>query len=532
MSRAIRSDTLNLNVWPSDWRGNWGNSNEGKLYDLFASKEGQMMLRSMSNDGNAHMTQNRINTFTSYIRNQVINMTEYRHYVTNISQAFFHVKYEDICENYLDDALKNLNKEFQKATKGFTTDQMLMRPSYAYDQKTGQRLSGMIRHDDKVEKTFQKFATEYTDILNKAASMFALSYVKANIGQLQHNSLDGLSDLINYENQYYRRNTFFTGMGHSGYGVLPTEAKNWFLSLIKNPKAFWETYDSLTLYQAALFFAAFTEVRKNNPQIKTYAVTNISAYQQRVYFFSEDYKLCRKKNTTFYAIDNFIDVPMNAIKKLNNAYVPEALKKYEEIAKKTGEEQSKQIAEAKEFVKNVPTIYAEYWKKMIQHFYSSQDLDTIGVAYATLLWGREGIQTGSRGIDEETQKLYAKVINYMSDNPVNHPNVPKSVKLYFGSNYYGLQAHVSYTFERGYPYDEGLETNFTTQTIEKIMEMGVPQYLYAPLREKYTEIHDFTNQNFNNQLQGYARQIMQVENNRQATLDSLREAWAKCQNWV
>ena len=544
MSRAIRSDTLNLFVWPSKYVGqSWANTDAGKLFVLF-NKHSQKI---MGQNPEANQIYQRLNSFFSMVRNPITNQTDYASHTNTIGSAYFVSQFEEIQQNYLDDALNNLKKEFQKETKGFTEEQMALTPSYAYDQKTGQQLSGMIRHDAKVEETFQKFAGKYKEIMDKAASMFNLkSNVSANLGYLYNNSLESLSALISRELQPYQASNLFNGVysyrysNHSLY-ELAKPVQDWFSSLIKNPKTFWENdYGGHReqLYNAVLFFAAFTEFRKNNPDVKTYGVTNVSTYQQKAYFFREEPKDCKKKNTRFYAIENFPVVSMGIVEKLNNAYIPEALKKYTEAEKKATADEAVKIKSAQKIAKKLPKLYADYWKKMIQHFYSAQDLDTVGLAYAVLLWKRDGLIDIQGQITEEMQKNWGNIQAYLLDKPFEVKDLPSSIR-YVGisSNYNGFQFTANYSISAEYwndaQYQElGLKRDYNADAMKEILDMGVPSYLAAPMRDQLRTIHNYHNNIFNSQLQGYARQIMQVENGRTSTMERINVAWNSAQKWV
>lgn len=544
MSRAIRSDTLNMSVWPSKYVGqSWANTDAGKLYILFNNNS----RRILSQDSEAAQIYQRLNAFHSFIRNPINDQTDYANYMNVIGHSYFLVKFDEIKQNYLDDALKNLKKEFQKATKGFTPEQMALAPSYVYDQKTGQRLSGMMRHDAKVEETFQKFAGKYKEIMDKAASMFDIkSNVGANLGYLYNNSLEGLSSYIDREMKSYQVSSYFNGVyshRYSDYGQhnLAQPIQDWFISLIKNPKDFWENDyggNQLSLYQAVLFFAVFTEFRKNNPDVKTYGVTNTSAYQSKVYFFRQEPQDCKKKNTSFYAIDKFPVVSMGMVEKLNNAYIPEALKKYTEADKKATAEEAEKIKSAQKFSTRIPKLYADYWKKMIQHFYSAQDLDTVGLAYAALLWKNQGLIDIQGQITAETQKDWAKIVSYLYDKPFEVKDVPSSINwVDMSANYNGFNFAVSYSISAEYWSHQhyqslGLKTDYNDDAMKEILDMGVPSYLSGPMREQFRTIQQYYDNNFNSQLQGYARQIMQVENNRTATLERINGAWSSAQKWV
>ena len=543
MSRAIRSDTLNMSVWPSKYVGqSWAKSDAGKLYGLLNTNN-QRIMQQIPESGQIYQ---RLNSLVSFIRNPITHQTQYMNYINTISYAYFTSQFEEIKQNYLDDALNNLKKEFQKETKGFTEEQMALTPSYAYDQKTGQRLSGMMRHDAKVEETFQKFADKYKEIMDKAASMFNIkSNIGANLGYLYNQSLDGLYQTISKEMQPHHVSNYFNGVYSYRYtdsNELAKPIQDWFISLIKNPKKFWETEPPYTtgydLYNAVLFFAAFTEFRKNNPNVKTYGVTDISTYQSRVYFFSQEPENCKKKNTKFYAIEKFPVVSMGIVEKLNNAYIPEALKEYTEADKKATADEAMNIKSAQKFVKRLPKLYADYWKKMIQHFYSAQDFDTVGLAYAILLWKRDGHIEAAGDTTEETQKNWNKVQAYLLDKPFEVKDLPSSIRyVSISANYNGFNFSVNYSISVQYWSEQqyqllGLKTNYNDDAIKEILDMGVPSYLAAPMREQFLKIRQYHDNNFNSQLQGYARQIMQVENNRTNTMERINGAWNSAQKWV
>jgi len=540
MSRAIRSDTLNMSVWPSKYVGqSWVKSDAGKLYGLLNTNN-QRIMQQIPEAGQIYQ---RLNSLVSFIRNPITLQTGYENYTNSIAQVYFVSQFEEIKQNYLDDALNNLKKEFQKETKGFTEEQMSLTPSYAYDQKTGQRLSDMMRHDAKVEEKFQKFADKYKEIMDKAASMFN---IKSNVSvkysyHLNNQSLDGLYDTISREMKSYHVSTYFNGV----YSYRYTDFKNfglakpiqdWFISLIKNPKEFWE--NGSELYDAVLFFAAFTEFRKNNPKVKTYGVTDISTYQSRVYFFSQEPENCKKKNTRFYPIEKFPVVSMGIVEKLNNAYIPEALKEYREADKKATADEAIKIKSAQKFVKRLPKLYADYWKKMIQHFYSAQDFDAVGLAYAILLWKHDGHIEATGTTTEETQKHWKKVQAYLLDKPFEVKDLPSSIRyVRVSANYNGFDFSVNYSISAQYWSEQqyqslGLKTNYDDDAMKEILDMGVPSYLSTPMRDQLTKIRQYHNNNFNAQLQGYARQIMQVENNRTNTMERINGAWNSAQKWV
>jgi len=124
------------------------------------------------------------------------------------------------------------------------------------------------------------------------------------------------------------------------------------------------------------------------------------------------------------------------------------------------------------------------------------------------------------------------------DKPFEVKDLPSSIRyVRVSANYNGFDFSVNYSISAQYWSEQqyqslGLKTNYDDDAMKEILDMGVPSYLSTPMRDQLTKIRQYHNNNFNAQLQGYARQIMQVENNRTNTMERINGAWNSAQKWV
>ena len=133
-----------------------------------------------------------------------------------------------------------------------------------------------------------------------------------------------------------------------------------------------------------------SEIKKNNPQVKTIGITNLSAYNQQSYYFKEDLNQCRKKNTTFYDFTAFPDLTATQIDNVRT--LMEGLKE-KILAKIDGEYATfsdTQAVDMENFYKDAEQaqkIMVDYFKAMIQQAYKEKKEDYIAALYGNYLAG-------------------------------------------------------------------------------------------------------------------------------------------------
>ena len=262
-----------------------------------------------------------------------------------------------------------------------------------------------------------------------------------------------------------------------------------------------------------------SEIKKNNPQVKTLGITNISAYNQQSYYFKEDVNQCRKKNTSFYdftAFPSLSQTQMDNVKTLMESLKSKIMTKidgeYAAFAKTQAVDMEKFYKDAEQAQK----IMVQYWKDMIQKAYKEGKTDYIAALYGNYL----------AGFPYQDYNIREWLGDYMTANPITNEMTHGAI-LHFRPEHY---IAVSIQYQGVYTNDEKFTqtiNDFSENVKHEILSLGIPAYISAPLRQQFYDRRTAIDERFNQYLQSYAAQIQQNENNRRKELDDTNEALNK-----
>lgn len=259
-----------------------------------------------------------------------------------------------------------------------------------------------------------------------------------------------------------------------------------------------------------------SEIKKNNPQVKTLGITNLSAYNQQSYYFKEDVNQCRKKNTSFYDFTAFPDLSTTQIDNVRT--LMESLK-VKIIAKIDGEYAAfadTQVVDMENFYKDAEQaqkIMVDYWKAMIQQAYKEKKEDYIAALYGNYL----------AGFPYQDYNIREWLGDYMTANPITREMTHGATLNFHPQNYIA----VSIQYNGAYTNDEQFNktiSGFSDNVKHEILSLGIPTYISAPLRQQFYDRRALIDERYNQYLQSYARQIQENENKRRQELDETNEA--------
>ena len=262
-----------------------------------------------------------------------------------------------------------------------------------------------------------------------------------------------------------------------------------------------------------------SEIKKNNPQVKTLGITNLSAYNMQSYYFKEDVNQCRKKNTTFYdftAFPSLSQTQMDNVKTLMESLKSKIMTKIDgEYAAFT----KTQAVDMENFYKDAEQaqkIMVQYWKNMIQQAYKEKKEDYIAALYGNYLVG----------FPYQDYNIREWLGDYMTANPITEEMTHGAILNFYPQNYIA----VSISYQGAYTNDEKFNqtiNDFSENVKHEILSLGIPAYISAPLRQQFYDRRASIEQRYNGYLQGYATQIQQNENKRRQELDETNEALNK-----
>lgn len=249
-----------------------------------------------------------------------------------------------------------------------------------------------------------------------------------------------------------------------------------------------------------------SEIKKNNPQVKTLGVTNLSAYNQQSYYFKEDVNQCRKNNTTFYDFTAFPSLTKPQLDKVKLLMVSLKSKIMATIDSEYAAFGKTQAVDMENFYKDAEQaqkIMVQYWKNMIQQAYKEKKEDYIAALYGNFI----------AGFPYQDSTIREWLDNYMTANPITNMMTHGATLSFYPRNYVDIRI--------GYPgvysNDEKLHktiSDFSNNVKHEILSLGIPAYISSPLRQQFADRRKSIEQRYNANLQAYAAQIQQNENRR------------------
>ena len=271
--------------------------------------------------------------------------------------------------------------------------------------------------------------------------------------------------------------------------------------------------------QSIMGVVYLSEIKKNNPQVKTLGITNLSAYSQKSYYFKEDVNQCRKKNTSFYdftAFPSLSQTQMDNVKTLMESLKPKIMAKIDSEYAAFVKTQSVDMENFYKDVEQAQKIMVQYWKNMIQQAYKEKKEDFIAALYGNFV----------AGFPYQDSNIREWLDNYMTANPITNEMTHGAILNFHPQNYVA----VSISYQGAYTNDEKFNqtiNDFSENVKHEILSLGIPAYISAPLRQQFYDRRDAIDERYNYNLQSYAAQIQRNENNRRKELDETNEALNK-----
>jgi len=260
-----------------------------------------------------------------------------------------------------------------------------------------------------------------------------------------------------------------------------------------------------------------SEFKKNNPQVKTLGITNLSAYNQQSYYFKEDVNQCRKKNTSFYDFTAFPDLSTTQIDNVKT--LMESLK-VKIIAKIDGEYAAfadTQAVDMENFYKDAEQaqkIMVDYWKAMIQQAYKEKKEDYIAALYGNYL----------AGFPYQDYNIREWLGDYMTANPITKVMTHGATLNFHPHNYVAISIQYNGAYTNDEQFNQTIN-DFSENVKHEILSLGIPSYISAPLRQQFSDHREDITRRYNEYLQQYARQIQQTENRRKSEMDETNESY-------
>ena len=262
-----------------------------------------------------------------------------------------------------------------------------------------------------------------------------------------------------------------------------------------------------------------SEIKKNNPQVKTLGITNLSAYNQQSYYFKEDVNQCRKKNTSFYdftAFPSLSQTQMDNVKTLMESLKSKIMAKIDSEYASFTKTQAVDMENFYKDAEQAQKIMVQYWKDMIQQAYKEGKTDYIAALYGNYV----------AGFPYQDYNIREWLGDYMTANPITNEMTHGAILNFHPEHYVA----VSIQYQGVYTNDEKFAqtiNDFSENVKHEILSLGIPAYISAPLRQQFYDRRTAIDERYNQYLQSYAAQIQQNENNRRKELDDTNEALNK-----